>query len=88
MMPNTSHDPVEHLADLLHARGLATPALMLFDTFAPLGFIGEQALVAFGPLMPLQTWRATAADMVQILQDEQDRERLRALLADNSTHHS
>lgn len=81
-MNEASDDGVEHVARQIHARGLATPALILFDTFAPLGFIGEQALVALGPLLPRQQWRTTAFELLHILQDQHERDRLRQLLAE------
>ncbi len=81
-MSDVSDAAIKHLAQQIHARGLATPALMLFDTFAPLGFLGEQALVAFGPLLPHQSWRTSAADLMHILQQPYARERLHQLLAD------
>ncbi len=81
-MSDLSEAAIEHLAQQIRARGLATPALMLFDTFAPLGFLGEQALVAFGPLLPHQGWRMRATDLLHVLQQPHARDRLHQLLAD------
>lgn len=79
-MSDIPDDVIERLVQQIHARGLATPTLMLFDTFAPLGFLGEQTLVALGPLLPVQNWRTAAANLLHILQQPHAHERLRHLL--------
>jgi hypothetical protein len=80
-MTGTPADEVEALARRIHAHGLATPALMLFDTFAPLSWIGEQALTALTPLLP-QHIGATST-LLRVLQDEKERARLRELLTED-----
>lgn len=74
-------DQVERLAQALQRYGLATPALMLLDALAPLGFFGEQLVAAFGPLLPSQNWRDGAEAFARTLDDERQRDRFQRLLA-------
>ena len=79
-MHETDEDAIARLADELRRRGLATPALMLIDMATPLGFVGEQLLVALGPLLPSAAWRETATGLVATLRHEQSRDFLQHLL--------
>lgn len=74
-------DEVERLARRIHAFGLATPALILFDTFAPLAWVGEQALAALNPLLPQHMERPSS--VLHLLRDEHQRARLRTMLAND-----
>jgi hypothetical protein len=73
-------DALVGVARLLRRYGLATPALIMIELGQPLGFVGEQILRGFGPLLPLGSWRAAAAALAQ----EQSAATLLRLLADGA----
>lgn len=58
---------LDRIAGRIARRGLAAPALLFLETFAPLSFLGSQALHALTPLL-------------ELVGDARDAERLAALL--------
>ncbi len=42
---------LDRAADKILRRGLATPAVLLFEMHKPLSFVGSQAAVAFSPFL-------------------------------------
>ena len=78
------HDnTIEELGTSLQRRGLATPALMLLDLAAPLGFLSEQLLLAARPFILSGRWRTRVDEIAQVLRDADRRERLRQFLTDD-----
>ena len=81
-MAETENLGIERLARRLRRRGFATPAMMMIDVLAPLGFVGEQMVVAFGPLLPTREWRQDVDGILVALRDQASRDLLHRLLED------
>lgn len=79
-MAETERQEMERLARRLRGRGFATPAMMMIDMLAPLGFVGEQVAIAFGPLLPTPEWRQDVDGILVALRDQTSRDLLHRLL--------
>lgn len=76
-MNQSPHDePLEHLAHAIAQRGLATPARMLLDVLAPLGFLASQMTLFARPFVPRDRWTR----YVDALSDARGWEQLRNIL--------
>ncbi|ABU58305.1 MULTISPECIES: hypothetical protein [Roseiflexus] len=76
MTPSPHNEPLEQLANALNQRGLATPARILLDILAPLGFIAGQITLFARPFVPGDRW----ARYIDALSDRQGWEQLRDIL--------
>ncbi len=52
-------EPIEQLARAIVQRGLTTPARMMLDVIAPLGFLASQATLFVRPFIPANRWTRT-----------------------------
>ncbi len=76
-MNQSPHDePLEQLAHAIAQRGLATPARMLLDVLAPLGFLASQMTLFARPFVPGDRWTR----YVDALSDARGWEQLRNIL--------
>lgn len=76
-MNQSLHDePLEQLARAIAQRGLATPARMLLDVLAPLGFLASQMTLFARPFVPGNRWTR----YVDALSDARGWEQLRNIL--------
>lgn len=67
MNPSVRRQILQSLADGLAQRHLATPARLILDVVAPLGFLASQVALFVRPLTPLGRWH----DYVAALADEE-----------------
>lgn len=67
---------LDQLASAIEQRGLATPARILLDVIAPLGFLAGQITLFARPFVPGNRWR----NYVDALSDAEGWERLRDIL--------
>lgn len=67
---------LQQLADEIARRRLGTPARMLLDAIAPLGFLASQIALFARPLTPLGRWH----DYVAALADEEGWSVLRGIV--------
>jgi hypothetical protein len=52
-------EPIEQLARAIAQRGLTTPARIMLDIIAPLGFLASQATLFARPFIPENRWTHT-----------------------------
>lgn len=71
-----NQQPLEQLAAALSRHGLATPARMMLDVIAPLGFIAGQLTLFARPFVPRSRWTSC----VDLLCDERGWATLRDIL--------
>lgn len=74
---------LHQLAAMLQERGLATPALLLVDTLAPLSFLGAPLISALRVFIPADHWHYTATHAIMLLQEAQGRDLLHQLLEEH-----
>ncbi len=84
-LPDARRDElIERVSAQLRAWNLREPAMVLLAMHMPLAFIGSQFLLVAQPFMNLLTGERMAQDLVLIMQDPQNLERLAARLEQNA----
>ena len=69
---------LDRIAAAIVRRGLASPAVLFLEAFAPLNFLGSQALHAIAPLLELAGGAADAERLAAVLERREAVEWLRA----------
>lgn len=72
---------LQQLAVTLRRHGLATPAIMLLDGLGPFAEIGEHAVLALRPLLPVRL-RGRAETVADLVRDPAQRALLTQLLSE------
>ncbi|MCS6940054.1 MAG: hypothetical protein RMJ55_07910 [Roseiflexaceae bacterium] len=76
MNQSPDNESLERLANAIAQRGLATPARIMLDIIAPLGFLASQVTLFARPFVPVSRWTR----YVEALSEEQGWKQLRDIL--------
>ena len=61
---------------MIARRGLTAPAILFLESVRPMGFIASQAMVFFGPMVGLVSFRRDYDAITRLLEDREGVERL------------